>query len=84
MLKVALTGGIATGKSYVLMRLGERGVPVIDADDVVHEMLGAGTATTRALAAQLGSEFLKSDGSEGVQRSVRATPNRSHHPPVCL
>ena len=70
MLKVALTGGIATGKSYVLKRLKERGVAVIDADDVVHEMLGAGTATARALAAQLGSEFLKSDGS--VDRAMVA------------
>ena len=62
-LKVALTGGIATGKSYVLARLKERGVPVIDADDVVHEMLASHTPAADAIAAQLGSEFLKPDGS---------------------
>ena len=32
MLKVALTGGIATGKSYVLAKLQGRGVATIDAD----------------------------------------------------
>ena len=63
MLKVALTGGIATGKSYVLEKLRDRGVPAIDADDIVHEALGPGTPTTKAIAAQFGSVFLKPDGS---------------------
>ena len=63
MLKVALTGGIATGKSYVLARLKERGVAAIDADDIVHEALGAGTPATKAIAEQFGSVFLKPDGS---------------------
>lgn len=63
MLRVALTGGIATGKSYVLARLKERGIPTIDADDIVHEALGPATATTRTIATQLGSAFLKPDGS---------------------
>ena len=63
MLKVALTGGIATGKSYVLARLNDRGVPTIDADAIVHHALGPGTDTTRAIAAQFGSALLKPDGS---------------------
>lgn len=63
MLKVALTGGIATGKSYVLARLKDRGIPVIDADDIVHQALGPGTAATNAIASRFGSDFLKPDGS---------------------
>jgi dephospho-CoA kinase len=63
MLKIALTGGIATGKSYVLARLKDRGVATIDADDIVHAALGPGTSTTRAIATQFGSAFLKPDGS---------------------
>jgi dephospho-CoA kinase len=70
MLKVALTGGIATGKSYVLWQLKGRSVPVIDADDIVHEMLRPGTSTTSAIAAQIGRGFLKPDGS--VDRSLLA------------
>ena len=63
MVKVALTGGIATGKSYVLGKLRDRGVATIDADDIVHEALGPGTPTTRSIAAQFGGAFLNPDGS---------------------
>ena len=63
MKRLALTGSIATGKSYVLSRLKERGVPVIDADDIVHEMLGSRTPTADAIAAEFGSDFLNADGS---------------------
>ena len=70
MLKVALTGGIATGKSYVLARLKERGIATIDADDVVHEAFGPGTATTKALADQFGRALLKPDGS--IDRALLA------------
>ena len=63
MKRLALTGGIATGKSYVLSRLKDRGVPVIDADDIVHEMLGSRTPTADAIAAEFGSDFLNADGS---------------------
>ena len=57
MLKVALTGGIATAKSYVLARLKDRGIPTIDADDIVHEALGRGTPTASAIATQFGRVF---------------------------
>lgn len=70
MLKVALTGGIATGKSYVLARLRDRGVPTIDADDIVHEALGANTPTAKAIALQFGDASLRADGS--VAREVLA------------
>jgi dephospho-CoA kinase len=63
LLKVALTGGIATGKSYVLTRLRDRGVPTIDADEIVHDALGPGTPTTEAIATQFGKVFLKPDGA---------------------
>lgn len=37
--RIALTGGIACGKSLVAKMLGEMGVKTIDADDVVHELI---------------------------------------------
>ena len=70
MLKVALTGGIATGKSYVLALLKDRGIPTIDADELVHDALGQGTATAKAIATQFGSVFVKPDGS--IDRSLLA------------
>lgn len=63
MLKIALTGGIATGKSYVLSKLRERRVATIDADDIVHAALGPNTPTTKVIAAKFGEAFLKPDGS---------------------
>jgi dephospho-CoA kinase len=70
MLKVALTGGIATGKSYVLARLKARSIAVIDADDIVHEALEPGTPATAAIASRFGSVFLKPDGS--IHRTLLA------------
>jgi dephospho-CoA kinase len=70
MLKVALTGGIATGKTYVLAQLRERGVPTIDADHIVHRAFVPGTAVTRAVVLEFGHGILKPDG--GVDRSVLA------------
>jgi len=63
MLRVALTGGIATGKSYVLARLKDRGIPTIDADEIVHEALGPGTPIAKSIADEFGSDLLKPDGA---------------------
>jgi dephospho-CoA kinase len=54
MLKVALTGGLATGKSYVRGRIASRGVPTIDADAIVHELFAPGAETSRAIVARFG------------------------------
>lgn len=62
MLKVALTGGIATGKSYVLQRLQEHGVPCLDADALAHGVTAPGTEATAAIAERFG-DVLAADGS---------------------
>jgi dephospho-CoA kinase len=67
MLKVALTGGIATGKSYVLDRFRLRGVPCLDADALAHGVTAAGTEATKAIAARFGVEML--DASCAVNRA---------------
>lgn len=63
MLKVGLTGGIATGKSYVLGRLREHGVPCLDADVLAHGVTAAGTEATVAIAARFGADVLDSTGA---------------------
>ena len=63
MLRVALTGGIATGKSHVLERLRERGVPCLDADALAHGVMAAGTEATRAIAARFGPDVVAKDGA---------------------
>ena len=63
MLKIALTGGIATGKSYVLQRFRSRGIPCLDADELAHGVEAAGTEATSAIAARFGPGVLAADGS---------------------
>jgi dephospho-CoA kinase len=62
MLKVALTGGIATGKSYVLEQFRRRGVPCLDADVLSHGVMAAGTEATAAIAERFGN-VLAPDGA---------------------
>jgi dephospho-CoA kinase len=63
MLKVALTGGIATGKSHVLEEFRRRGVPCLDADVLAHGVEAAGTEATRAIAVRFGANVLGTDGA---------------------
>src|SRR3954469_15796391 len=63
MLKIALTGGIATGKSYVLDQFRRRGVPCLDADELAHGVMVAGTEATAAIVERFGAEMLAPDGS---------------------
>lgn len=63
MMRVALTGGIATGKSYVLEQFRRLGVPCLDADQFAHGVTAAGTEATAALAARFGPGILAADGA---------------------
>jgi hypothetical protein len=59
---VCLTGNIATGKSTVAAMLAELGVTVIDADKVVHEIMGQGSEVYDAIVAAFGPEIVGGDG----------------------
>jgi dephospho-CoA kinase len=63
MLRVALTGGIATGKSHVLERFRGRGVPCLDADALAHGVTAEGTEASRAIAARFGQDILDRAGA---------------------
>jgi dephospho-CoA kinase len=62
MKKVALTGGIATGKSYVLERFRNLGVAIIDADRLAREVVRRGTPGSAAVVRRFGAEYLGPDG----------------------
>jgi dephospho-CoA kinase len=68
MVRIALTGGIATGKSHVARRLRDAGVPVIDADVVSRQVVAPGTAGLAAIVARFGREMLTADGQLDRQR----------------
>ncbi|MFA5312473.1 MAG: dephospho-CoA kinase [Methanomassiliicoccales archaeon] len=60
---IALTGGIACGKSKVGQYLSNHGAKVLDADDVAHELLEQGQDTYRKILDRFGTEILRSDMS---------------------
>lgn len=63
MLRVALTGGIGTGKSYVRARFALRGLPTIDADAVARDVVAPGTPGLARVVDRFGAGVLRPDGS---------------------
>jgi dephospho-CoA kinase len=91
MLRVALTGGIATGKSHVLRLLGARGVPTIDADRLAREVVMPGQLAWHALRERFGTGVCRADGSIDRPRlgatvfadsAARADLESIVHPPI--
>ncbi len=60
---LGLTGGIASGKSFVAQSMAERGWAVIDADRVAREVVAPGTEGLAAVVEAFGAEVLSADGS---------------------
>jgi dephospho-CoA kinase len=63
MRRVALTGGIATGKSYVTARLRKAGVPVVDADVLAREVVAPGSPGLTAIVHRFGPGVIRADGT---------------------
>ena len=59
---LGLTGGIATGKSTVTAMLRERGIPVIDADQIAREVVEPGKPAYEAIVRHFGRDILLEDG----------------------
>jgi dephospho-CoA kinase len=63
MRRVALTGGIATGKSHIRALFERLGVPTIDADVIARDVVAGGTPGLEAVAARFGREILDEAGT---------------------
>jgi dephospho-CoA kinase len=61
--RIALTGGIATGKSYVAGKLREAGVPIVDADVLSREVVAPGTPGLAAVRKRFGPDAVRRDGT---------------------
>ncbi|NYF10725.1 dephospho-CoA kinase [Leifsonia sp. AK011] len=59
---IALTGGIASGKSLVSARLRELGAVIVDADVLAREVVEPGTAGLAAIVDAFGRGILTEDG----------------------
>jgi dephospho-CoA kinase len=91
MLQAALTGGIATGKSYCAARFASLGVPVIDADALARDAVSPASPGLAQVARRFGSSILLPDGSLDraalgrivfAHRAARAALEAIIHPEV--
>ena len=81
-MRIALTGGIACGKSLVSKFLNELGVETIDADDIVHELI-PDQAERRRLASEVFADPEKRRALEArlhplVKARIRAWQDARH------
>lgn len=61
--RIALTGGIASGKSTVADLLADKGAIIIDADVLAREVVEPGTPGLALIEERFGREVLRLDGS---------------------
>ncbi|MGE0201026.1 MAG: dephospho-CoA kinase [Candidatus Melainabacteria bacterium] len=61
--RIALTGGIASGKSLIRKFLKELDIPTIDADDVVHDLYHNDPDLIQQIQAQFGPDYMTAEGA---------------------
>ena len=69
-MKIAITGGIGTGKSYVCRLLAERGIEVYDSDAAAKRLMRTSVELQQELSRLIGKEVCTEDGQ--LQKSVIA------------
>ncbi|MGD8999965.1 MAG: dephospho-CoA kinase [Granulosicoccaceae bacterium] len=62
MLVIGLTGGIGSGKSTVAGLFRQRDIPVIDADQIAHELVAPGSSALASIAQTFGPGILTDKG----------------------
>jgi dephospho-CoA kinase len=91
MVRAALTGGIATGKSHCLARFAQLGAATIDADRLARDAVAPGTSGLVRIAERFGRAVLQPDGTLDrpalgrivfADRSARADLEAIIHPEV--
>lgn len=60
---IALTGGIASGKSTIARRLAEHGAVIVDADQIVRDVQAPGSPVLQRIASEFGAEMIAPDGA---------------------
>lgn len=63
MLRVALTGNVASGKSAVARVWAAAGIPVVRADDLARDVVASGTEGLQAVIEEFGEGILLEDGN---------------------
>jgi dephospho-CoA kinase len=65
---IALTGGIASGKSTIAAGLAEHGAIIVDADRIVREVQGPGSTVLARIAEEFGADVIGAEG--GLDRAA--------------
>lgn len=60
---IALTGGIASGKSTIARRLAEHGAIIVDADQIVRDVQSPGSPVLERIAEAFGADVVAPDGA---------------------
>jgi dephospho-CoA kinase len=79
LLRVGLTGGIASGKSVVGERFAALGVHLIQADQIAHELMQPGQAVYDEVVRHFGTAILNADGSVNRPRLAEAAFGHPEH-----
>jgi dephospho-CoA kinase len=77
MLRVGLTGGVASGKSTVARMFEELGAGLVDTDVIAREMVAPGSAGLKAVSDSFGPDILEPGGAldrAAMRRRVFADP----------
>ena len=89
--RIVLTGGIATGKSYVLVRFAGHGVPTLDADHLAHAAVAPDGPAWQGVRNRFGADMFDPHGRLDrakfgalifADAEARADLNRLVHPHV--
>lgn len=62
-MKIAVTGGIGSGKTAVTDYLSSKGYTVIDADQIAHQITAPGGKAIPYIRNHFGDDFIREDGS---------------------
>ncbi|GEP22855.1 MAG: dephospho-CoA kinase [Lentilactobacillus diolivorans] len=68
---IGLTGGIATGKSVISNYLKQKNIPIIDADQITHQVEKRGQSGFDAIVSHFGGQILDETGEIDRQRLAR-------------
>lgn len=60
---IALTGGIASGKSTIARRLAEHGAVIVDADQIVRDVQAPGSPVLERIAETFGASMIDGEGA---------------------
>jgi dephospho-CoA kinase len=63
MLKIAVTGGIGSGKSTICQRFAQFGVQTVDTDQIAHGLTAPNGIAIAPITAAFGTQVIQSDGS---------------------